>query len=101
MKVGGQVFLREGFAADGAVRLLGADITGDLSCRAARLGRDHNGNALVADRMKVGGEVHLYMGFTADGAVVLNGADITGDLSFSGAQLTGTDQTATHWSPTG
>ena len=91
VKVGGQVFLREGFATDGAVRLLGADITGDLSCRAARLGSDHNGNALVADRMKVGGEVHLYKGFTAGGAVVLNGADITGDLSLSGAQLTGTD----------
>ncbi|HYB88718.1 MAG TPA: hypothetical protein VEC76_17870 [Streptosporangiaceae bacterium] len=91
VKVGGQVFLREGFTADGAVRLLGADITGDISFRAAQLGSDHNGNALVADRMRVGGEVHLYRGFSASGAVVLNGADITGDLSFSGAQLTGTD----------
>jgi hypothetical protein len=91
VKVGGHVFLREGFKTDGAVRLLGADIRGDLSCRAARLGRDRNGNALVADRMTVGGEVHLYKGFTADGAVVLNGADITGDLSLSGARLTGAD----------
>jgi hypothetical protein len=91
VKVGGHVFLREGFKADGAVRLLGADISGDLSCRAGRLGRDHNGYALVADRMTVGGEVHLYRGFAADGAVVLDGADITGDLSFSGAQLTGTN----------
>ena len=89
IRVGGEVFLREGFTADGAVRLLGADITGDLSCRDAQLGHDHDGNALVADRMKVGGEVHLYKGFTADGAVVLKGADITGDLSFRGAQLNG------------
>ena len=92
VKVGGHVFLREGFKADGAVRLLGADISGDLSCRGGRLGRDHNGNSLVADRMTVGGEVHLYMGFATDGAVVLDGADVTGDLSFSGAQLTGTDE---------
>jgi len=92
VKVGGEVFLREGFTADGAVRLLGADIAGDLSCRAAQLGRDHDGNALVADRIRVGGELHLYKGFTAAGAVVLNGADITGDLSFSGARLTGTDR---------
>ena len=89
IRVGGEVFLREGFTADGAVRLLGADITGDLSCRDAQLGRDRNGNALVADRMKVGGEVHLYKGFTAGGAVVLKGADITGDLSLRGAQLNG------------
>jgi hypothetical protein len=83
------VFLREEFTADGAVRLLGADITGDLSCRKAHLGHDRDGNALVADRMKVGGEVHLHKGFTADGAVVLKGADITGDLSLRGAQLNG------------
>jgi hypothetical protein len=89
IRVGGEVFLREGFTAAGSVRLLGADITGDLSCRDAQLGHDHDGNALVADRMKVGGEVHLYKGFTADGAVVLNGADITGDLSFRGAKLNG------------
>ena len=89
IRVGGEVFLREGFTADGAVRLLGADITGDLSCRDAHLGHDRDGNALVADRMKVGGEVHLYKGFTAAGAVVLKGADITGDLSLRGAQLNG------------
>ena len=89
IRVGGEVFLREGFTAAGSVRLLGADITGDLSCRDAQLGHDHDGNALVADRMKVGGEVHLYKGFTADGAVVLKGADITGDLSFRGAKLNG------------
>jgi hypothetical protein len=65
IRVGGEVFLREGFTADGSVRLLGADITGDLSCRDAQLGHDHDGNALVADRMKVGGEVHLYKGFTS------------------------------------
>ena len=92
MRVGGEVFFREGFTADGTVRLLGVDIAGDLSCRAAQLGRDDDGNALVADRMKVGGEVHLYQGFTAAGAVVLNGGNIAGDLSLRGAQLNGKDR---------
>ena len=57
MKVGGDVFLDKGFTAAGAVRLAGADITGQLNCRGAQLtGRDNDGNALAADGMKVGGE---------------------------------------------
>src|SRR5207248_569654 len=90
MKVGRQVFLDERFTAAGAVRLSGADITGQLHCRGAPLFRtDGEGDALVADRIKVGGHVFLDEGFTAAGAVLLSGAGITGYLSCSGAQLTG------------
>ena len=90
VKVGGSVFLDEGFTTDGAVRLHGADITGQLSCRGARLtGADTDGNALIADQVKVGGDVFLDQGFTADGAVRLLGADITGQLNCAGARLTG------------
>jgi hypothetical protein len=93
IKVGGDVFLDEGFTACGAVRLTRADITGTLSCRGAKLdGQDKNGYALYARGIRVGGDVHLDEGFIASGAVRLAGADITGTLSCKGAKLGGRDQ---------
>ena len=91
MKVSGDVFLDGEFTSSRAVRLPRADITGQLSCRGARLtGTDNHGDALVADGMKVGGGAFLRGGFTAAGAVRLPDADITGPLDCRGAQLTGT-----------
>src|SRR5205807_1882163 len=37
MKVGSQVFLDQGFSAEGTIYLLGADVTGNLECRSARI----------------------------------------------------------------
>jgi len=93
IKVGGVVFLNNGFTADGPVRLAGADITGQLVCAGAQLnGWDAEGVALDADRMKVGGGVVFAQGFTAAGAVRLGAADITGQLVCTGAQLNGKDR---------
>ena len=70
------------------VRLLVAEITGQLNCRGAQLqGSDGDGDALVAEGLKVGGHMLLDEGFTADGAIVLSAAEITGDLNCRGAQL--------------
>jgi hypothetical protein len=81
-----------GSAFEGVVRLLGADITGQLSLRSAKLtGTNRDGNALVGDEMKVGGSVLLDKEFSAAGAVRLPNAEITGPLFCSGAKLTGTD----------
>ncbi len=92
IKVSGSVFLDDGFTAAGAVRLPGADITGQLNCSGAKLtGHDNDGSTLRADGIKVSGSVFLADAFTAAGAVVLIGADITGQLNCSGAKLTGTD----------
>ena len=92
VEVGGRVLLDEEFTAAGAIRLIGADITGELNCRGAKItGTDINNNALVADRVKVGGAVFLDGEFTAAGAVRLVGAVITGYLTCSGAKITGTD----------
>jgi hypothetical protein len=91
MKVGGSVYLDpdlgDPFTAAGAVWLARADIAGDLACDGARLGRNSDGIALLAEGMRVGGEVFLRAGFTADGAVRLLGADIAGDLSGRAARL--------------
>lgn len=92
LKAASGVFLNEGFTAAGAVRFLGADITGHLECSGANLtGRDGEGNALVANGMKVDADVFLEEGFTAAGTIRLVGADITGALICRGARLTGPD----------
>jgi hypothetical protein len=92
MKVGGSVFLDEGFTATGAIRLSGADITGQLTCRNTKLtGSNSDGYALIGEGLKVGGAVLLDQGFAAAGAVGLFGADITGPLSCRNSEITVTD----------
>jgi hypothetical protein len=92
IKVSGGVYLESVSTAAGAVRLMGADITGQLSFHDAHLaGTDRDGNALAADGLKVAGGVFLIGEFTAAGTVRLPGADITGPLVCSSAHLTGTD----------
>jgi cytoskeletal protein CcmA (bactofilin family) len=93
MQVGGDVFLAEEFTAGGAVWLEGADITGTLRCRKAKLtGCNKDGYALYARGIKVGGDAYLDEGFTACGAVRLTRADIAGTLSCKGAKLAGNEQ---------
>jgi hypothetical protein len=84
IKVGGAIFLDEEFTAIGAIRLLGADITGDLIGRGAKItGTDTDNNALSADGIKVGGAVFLDGDFTTAGAVCLVGAHIGGPFSLN------------------
>lgn len=93
MLVKGSVFLRTGFLADGEVRLLGAQIEGNLDCTNATIsnpGRpdtSDGGHALNADRAVVEGGVFLRNGFRADGEVRLLGAQIGGDLDCNGGKF--------------
>ncbi|MEL6318185.1 MAG: hypothetical protein AAFR16_11170, partial [Pseudomonadota bacterium] len=77
----GGVFLRRGFRATGGVRLLGADIQGDLSCSGGAFEGRSGGAALHADRCTVAGGVFLTHGFHAKGTVRLLGAKIDGALA--------------------
>ena len=96
LQVGRSMFLRNGFMATGAgelgaVRLLGAHISGDLACNGTQL-RNDSGPALHGERLQVGGSIFLHSGFIATGAgelgaVRLLGAHISGDLGCDGAQL--------------
>jgi len=79
LKSDGDVFMRDGFHAEGEVRLLGATIGGDLSARCGTF-KNPNGCALSADRVKVAGSVFLGNGFSAEGSVRLTGATIGGNL---------------------
>ena len=83
--------LRGGFTAtgsgeDGAVRLAGAHIDGQLDCTGATLTND-SGPALGADGLQVGQNMFLRGGFTATGggasvAVDLTGTRVGGTLLF-------------------
>src|SRR3990172_7731101 len=61
LKTGGAVFLNYGFKAVGEVRLLGADIGGQLSCSKGTF-ENEEGDALSADGLKTGGNVFLDKG---------------------------------------
>ncbi|MBI3574299.1 MAG: hypothetical protein HY083_01350 [Gammaproteobacteria bacterium] len=86
LKTAGGVFLTDGFHAEGEVRLLGADIGGNLECTGATFSNP-KGDALNADGLKTAGSVFLRDGFHAEGEVCLLGADIGGQLSCARATL--------------
>ncbi len=87
VNVRGDVFLREGFTATGEVRLIGAQIGGQLACDGGSF-TNQNGRALNADRVSVRGSVFLREGFTATGEVRLIGAQIGGQLACDGGSFT-------------
>jgi hypothetical protein len=80
--VRGDFFLNNGFNAEGVVRLLGAEIGGDLDCRRGAF-KNPGKDALSADRADVEGGVFLSDGFSAEGKVRLLGAQIGGSLTCS------------------
>jgi hypothetical protein len=105
LNVAGDLFFRTGFEAssgssEGAVRLIGADVTGQVVLGGARLVAT-NGPALHADRLLVGESLFLNDGFEASsdsssGTVRLLGAKVTGQLSLGGAKLVATNGPALH-----
>ena len=96
LDVDGNVFLRAGFTADGdgpdgAVRLVGAHIGGQLDGSGAVI-RNPSGPALDGEHLQVTANVFLRSGFTADGAgelgaVRLAWARIGGQLDCTGATI--------------
>jgi hypothetical protein len=97
IKVDNQIFLDQGFSAEGTIHLLGAEISGNLECRGAHVRNHVGGHAIYAERMKVGGDVYLdttteKSHFTAEGTIYLLKASIGGLLSFRGAQLKASDR---------
>ncbi|HKR49354.1 MAG TPA: hypothetical protein VJT72_07190 [Pseudonocardiaceae bacterium] len=96
LRVAGDVLLCDGFTAtgqgaDGAVRLLGAHISGQLNLNGARLTNDA-GPALIGDGLHVYGDVFgggfIATGHGELGAVRLPGAHISGQLNLNSAELT-------------
>ncbi len=97
------MFCRNGFAAQGEVRLPAARIGGRLYFDGARLSNP-GGRALVASRLTVSqdmfcrnhGGPEQEQPFVAEGAVILAGARIGGHLVWDGAQLRNDSGSALH-----
>ena len=89
----GNVNFRNGFSAEGEVRLLAATIGGQLNCGG---GKFHNpdGNALHADKLTVKGDVNLRDNFSAEGEVRLVSVNIGGDLICGGGKFHNPDGNA-------
>lgn len=68
------VYLDRGFQATAGVRLIGADITGELCCTEGRFDNP-SAEALLAERI-VADHVYLDRGFTAHGEVRFTDADV-------------------------
>ncbi|MDY6852134.1 MAG: hypothetical protein SV487_08695, partial [Thermodesulfobacteriota bacterium] len=78
----GSVFLREGFQAEGEVRLPNAEIGGYLDCENGKF-KNEGAYALSLDGLKVKGSVHLRDEFQAEGQVCLVGVTIEGLFSWT------------------
>ena len=95
--IGGAVLLRGGFAAHGAISLIGAKVGGNLECDGASLTNataDGAGVVLAAENAVIGGAVLLRHGFKARGGISLLGATIGSNVECCGASLE-------NWSDTG
>ena len=85
LKVSGDVLMRN-IVAEGEVRLVGAEIGGDLNCANGKF-KNPKECALNAHRIKVGGDVLLRRGFSAEGEVCLSNARIGGRLDCMGGSF--------------
>jgi len=79
IKVGGDVLFRDGFQSNGEIRLIGANIGGDLGCSGALM-ENPGADALSCHGAVISGGVFLNEGFTANGAVHLTGSNIRGSV---------------------
>lgn len=84
----GDVLLRDGFQATGEVRLLDAQIGGNLDCDTGLFDGKED-DALSADRVVINGSMFLRDGFQARGKVRLLSAQIGGSLECSKGQFDG------------
>jgi hypothetical protein len=90
ISVGGSASLGDGFESSGAVRMVGANIGGQLNFQGANLmGFDADGDSLCADELAVGGSLLIDKEFVSAGCVRLKSAKVGGLLSCSGAHLRG------------
>jgi hypothetical protein len=91
--VEGSMFCRNGFTAEGEVRLPGARIGRQLDLTDAEL-NSPDGWALNAAGLNVNGDMTCQERFRARGGIRLIGAHIGGTLNFSGARLSNRPQGA-------
>ncbi len=84
--IGGSIFLDVGFTSMGGIRLLGADIGGQLLMSGANL-VNPTGASLNATLATIDGGVFLNNGFSSKGEILFAGAKIGGQMAMHGATL--------------
>jgi hypothetical protein len=95
--LGGAAYLRNGFVANGMVRMFAAKIGGNLECdggkfhNPAKPGIAGSGLALNLEGAKIAGAVYLREKFAAKGHARLYNTQIEGDLEFEGATFESLD----------
>lgn len=82
MSVRNNLHLSKDFSADGEVRLVGANLSGDLDAEGGHF-KNPGKTALSADGLKAA-SVFLRDGFSADGEVRLQEANLSGVLEAEG-----------------
>jgi len=82
-RVKGSILLRNGFHADGCIKLVGVEVASDVDCSCATF-KNLSDVALGLDRAKVNGSVYLNNGFQSEGAVQLSSARIGGSVTATG-----------------
>jgi hypothetical protein len=93
LDVGGEVFLDDGFVANGGVWLRGARIGRQLSCSGGEFNATHD-DALNFDGAVVGGDVFLTEGLTVHGEVSLKASTVGGNLACAGSKFLNPSGTA-------
>jgi sRNA-binding regulator protein Hfq len=85
----GNLYLRNGFKAEGEVNLVGATIGGNLECDSGQFVSKSEAAALEANGANIEGGVFLRQGFKAEGGVNLVAAKIGRNLECDGGQIIG------------
>jgi hypothetical protein len=85
-KVGGSVFLHQGFRAESEVSFRGAVIRGNLDCSNGSF-NNPDGSALSCDGAAIAGNVFMSRGFSAYGEVDFVGAEIRGNFLCDGGRF--------------
>lgn len=79
-KIEGDIHLREGFATEGNVNLIGANVEGRLDCSRGTF-NNPTGESISASAISVGADMFFSNGFAAKGEVNLVRASIGGQIS--------------------
>ncbi len=85
-KIGGSVFLHQGFRAESEVSFRGAAIGGNLDCSNGSF-NNPDGSALSCDGVAIAGNVFMSRGFAAHGEVDFVGAEIRGNFLCDGGRF--------------
>lgn len=86
VKVGGSVFLHQGFRVEGELSFRGAVIRGNMECTGGAFSNP-NGAALSCKGVVIDGDVSLDRGFSAHGEVDFTGATVRGNLKCDGGRF--------------